>query len=175
LESTFPSAFRHVLQFEGGYGRHRLDRGGPTNFGITQATLSHYRRKTVTARDVKSLTLAEAEAIYRQFYWHELDCDALPFGVDAAVFDAAVNHGAARASKMLAGSVSFAGISRSGGSLADAVGKAKPVVILNEFMALRMRAYGSLTHLFGVFGLGWSRRLMATHSLALTLIHQRTS
>ena len=35
-----------------------------------------------------------------------------------------------------------------------------------------MVAYGALTKLFKVFGLGWSRRLVATHSAALAMMRE---
>lgn len=44
------------------------DRGGPTKYGITQATLSADRGKPVMAEDVANLTEAEARDIYRRRY-----------------------------------------------------------------------------------------------------------
>ena len=37
-----------IIRREGGYVNHPDDRGGPTNYGITQATLSEWRRQPVT-------------------------------------------------------------------------------------------------------------------------------
>ena len=42
--------------------------------------------------------------------------------------------------------------------------------LLGEFMARRMLSYGLLQKLFKTFGLGWSRRLMATHVAAYGLL-----
>jgi lysozyme family protein len=42
--------------------------------------------------------------------------------------------------------------------------------LLTEFIARRMQSYGLLRRLFRTFGLGWSRRLIATHASALALV-----
>lgn len=57
------------------YTNHPADRGGPTKYGITQATLSRWRGRPVSAQDVMELTWAEAQKIYRAEYierpgWH---------------------------------------------------------------------------------------------------------
>ncbi len=57
-----------ILVREGGFVDHPADRGGPTHYGITQATLSRWRQQPVTVQDVQALTLEEARAIYRHDY-----------------------------------------------------------------------------------------------------------
>ena len=57
-----------VLRREGGYVDHPHDRGGPTHYGITRATLAGWRKAAVTAEDVQRLTEAEARAIYQRQY-----------------------------------------------------------------------------------------------------------
>jgi lysozyme family protein len=54
-----------VIAREGGYSNHPADRGGPTNFGITQAVA----RANGYAGDMRQLPRAVAEAIYRRLYW----------------------------------------------------------------------------------------------------------
>lgn len=44
------------------------DSGGPTKFGITQRTLSAFRKWPVTAADVQALTLKEADTVYRWMF-----------------------------------------------------------------------------------------------------------
>ena len=57
-----------VIRREGGYVDHPADRGGPTKFGITQATLAKWCGRAVTADDVYRLSEAEARQIYRTRY-----------------------------------------------------------------------------------------------------------
>ena len=51
-----------VIAREGGYGHHPADRGGPTNFGITQAVA----RANGYAGDMRKLPRTLAETIYRR-------------------------------------------------------------------------------------------------------------
>jgi lysozyme family protein len=62
-----------------------------------------------------------------------------------------------------------------GGNPIAAATAAQPDALLTEYMARRMQGYGLLQKLFKVFGLGWSRRLMATHAAALALLAKRTA
>ena len=57
-----------ILSHEGGYVDHPLDKGAPTHHGITLATLAEWRGHSVTADDVRRLTVEEAKEIYRQRY-----------------------------------------------------------------------------------------------------------
>jgi lysozyme family protein len=159
---NFDAALAHVLLFEGGYTDHPLDPGGATNLGITQAVLEASRGKPVSKDDVRELTKAEATAIYRQRYWEPARCGALPSGVDLAVFDCAVNQGTRRATRFLQQAANVAADGKIGPATLAAVTQLPAEALLGEFMARRMLGYGLLQTLFKTFGLGWSRRLMAT-------------
>ena len=86
-----------VIRREGGYVDHPRDRGGPTNFGITQSTLSRHLGRPASADDVRRLSRAVAADIYRRDYYEAPQIDRLPGRIQAFVFDAAVNHGPGRA------------------------------------------------------------------------------
>jgi lysozyme family protein len=171
VQANFDKALAHVLKYEGGYSDHPEDPGGATNFGITIGVLSEYRGTPVTKQDVRSLTLAEAARIYRARYWNAASCDQLPAGIDVAVFDCAVNQGVGRAARFLQTAVRVGTDGVIGPLTLKAVNNARPDSLLCEFMALRMRSYGMLRSLFRTFGLGWSRRLMATYAEAITLMN----
>jgi lysozyme family protein len=170
LQKNFDGALAHVLQFEGGYSDHPSDPGGATNRGITKAVLETFRGRPVTKEEVRALTRDEAAEIYRRYYWMAAACDQLPEGVDLAVFDCAVNQGVGRAARYLQQAAHVAADGDIGPKTLAAVAATKRGELLTEFMALRMQGYGLLQKLFKVFGLGWSRRLMATHAAALALL-----
>jgi len=86
-----------VLRREGGFVNHPADRGGPTRFGITQATLSRHLGRPASLDDVQQLTRELAAEIYRREYHAGPRIDALPERIQAFVFDSAVNHGPGRA------------------------------------------------------------------------------
>lgn len=90
-----------VLTKEGGYVNHPADRGGPTNFGITQKTLSKYLETAVTVDMVKAMDVETARDIYELNYYRAPRIDRLPPAIQHFLFDCAVNHGPRRAIKFL--------------------------------------------------------------------------
>ena len=91
-----------VLKHEGGFVNDPDDRGGATNLGITQATLSGWRKHDVSVEDVRNLTEAEARDIYETNYLKKPKIDWLPFPYPQVfVMDMAVNHGPRRGVKIL--------------------------------------------------------------------------
>ncbi len=90
-----------IERFEGGYSNHPADRGGPTNMGITLATLSEYLGRPASVDEVRSLSRAQAVAIYRSRYWNAAKIDLLPLALQPVVFDTAVNMGPATAIRLL--------------------------------------------------------------------------
>lgn len=169
MQKNFNTALEHVLLFEGAYSDHPLDPGGATNLGITLAVLQSYRGQPVSKDDVRMLTRDEAAAIYAKNYWEPARCGSLPSGVDFAVFDCAVNQGVGRAVRFLQQAANVTADGKIGPQTLAAVKLAPAEALLAEFMARRMLSYGLLQKLFKTFGLGWSRRLMATHIAAHAL------
>lgn len=90
-----------IIRREGGYVNHPNDRGGPTNFGITQATLSNWLGRPATIDDVKRLKRIAAKKIYKERYFSGPGIDRMPVAIQDFMTDAAVNHGPGRAIRML--------------------------------------------------------------------------
>lgn len=83
-----------ILEKEGGYVNNPIDPGGPTNHGITLATLTKWRGKVVTAEDIQALTQAEAREIYKTNYINIPGFDKLPESVlKSNLIDFGVNSG----------------------------------------------------------------------------------
>ncbi len=109
--NPFDYAFECTLSLEGGYSDDPADRGGRTNWGITQETLNRaYVRGLVSTRDVADLKKEEARIIYRAEYWQALRLDAVLSPLIAAeIFDTAVNMGRTVAIKIVQEALNYFG------------------------------------------------------------------
>ena len=90
---TIDSILADVIRREGGYVDEDADRGGPTNYGITQATLGSWRGNAVTAGDVRQLAEDEAREIYERRYVVDPGFDTLPDPLRGQVVDDGVLSG----------------------------------------------------------------------------------
>lgn len=66
---TLAERLDELVRVEGDFVDHPADRGGPTRYGITLATLSAWRGSQATREDVRELSEEEARAIYTARYW----------------------------------------------------------------------------------------------------------
>ena len=83
-----------IIQREGGFVDHPADRGGPTNYGITQRTLSEHLERQATKDEVRALTKDTARRIYRKQYVMKPGFQRIPDErLRAQVIDAGVLHG----------------------------------------------------------------------------------
>lgn len=92
---NFKKAMEYLFNVEGGYSNHKNDRGGATNFGITQKTYDYYRKKNKLApRSVKQIEKTEALKIYYEDYWVASGANKIQnFSLALILFDSCVNHG----------------------------------------------------------------------------------
>lgn len=96
----FEDAIAKLSQIEGGYTNDPADSGGPTNFGITEATARAFGYEG----DMQSMPRDVATWIYRKRYWDALSLDPISLlapDVAAELFDSAVNCGPDVAGKWL--------------------------------------------------------------------------
>jgi lysozyme family protein len=142
MRENYARALDVVLKHEGGFANHPRDPGGATMKGVTQATYDAYRRsKGRGTQSVRNIAEAELQEIYRDRYWKVVEGDALPSGVDLAVFDAAVNSGPGRAKTWL----------RSG-LRQTAVDTVKAICAVRMGFLRRLGTWST-------FGRGWARRV----------------
>jgi lysozyme family protein len=158
-----------VLKSEGGYVNHPLDKGGPTNFGITLRTLSEWRKEECTIEDVVQLTEEEACDIYMSAYWQVMRGDQLPGGVDLYACDFAVNSGPARAAKILQELVDTKADTFVGPKTIEAVRKQAPLQLLLAYHGARMKFLLGRSN-WDAFGRGWTNRCSEMLTLAQTKI-----
>ena len=130
-----------VIAREGGFSHHPADRGGPTNFGITQAVA----RANGYAGDMRKLPRSLAETIYRRLYWerpgYAFVAEVAP-DIATELFDSAVNMGPGTATGFLQRALNA--LNRNQKDYPDlkvdrTIG-AKTLAALRAFMALRGKA-----------------------------------
>lgn len=98
-----------VLRNEGGYVNHPNDRGGPTNFGITQKTLREWLHRPARIEDVRKLTEAEAREIYEKRYLTDPRIHTLPNPPMTLILDMRINHGPRKAIRIMQRVINLAG------------------------------------------------------------------
>ena len=151
-----------VIAREGGYSDNPADTGGPTKYGITQATLSEWRKQPVTAQDVADLQMPEARLIYEAQY---INAPGLYRITDptlqALLFDSAVQHGPATAVRWLQAAVDVP-VDGVCGPVTAAAANANPARAYRQVLATRVRYYGSIIehdHSQAIFAAGWANRV----------------
>ena len=153
--ANFEMAVERVLEHEGGYVFNPNDPGGETNFGIS--------KKSYPNTDIKNLKRIDAIEIYRRDYWKKVCGNDILDQLSAEVlFDAAVNIGVRRASKLAQACV----LAKQDGIIGRRtlhklnLTNAFPV----HFTLARVKYYTELVshkRSLGVFLLGWIKRTVS--------------
>jgi lysozyme family protein len=89
-----------VIEREGGYVNHPADRGGPTNWGITEAVA----RRQGYVGEMRTLPRSDAAAIYKRLYWCKPRFDEVAIhapSLAAELFDTGINMGTGTATAFL--------------------------------------------------------------------------
>ena len=151
-----------ILRREAGFVDHDADRGGPTNKGITLATLEAWRGRETSIIDLQALTAGEAREIYRERYLRAPGLDRIRDpDVLALAFDCAVNHGAPRVVRWIQKIVGVIDDGVMGPRTAAAIDNCDPRTLYRRLIARRIEFYGEIinrNHAQAVFALGWLRR-----------------
>jgi lysozyme family protein len=101
MADRFDACLPVILASEGGFV---VDRGGPTNLGVTQATLTDWLGRQATIDDVRAQTPLTVAPLYRAKFWNTASCDVVgqyALGADLMMFDASVNQGPGTSIKIL--------------------------------------------------------------------------
>jgi lysozyme family protein len=156
---------RVIHRYEGGYGWNPHDAGGPTKYGITCYDLAEHRGLKMTsmakwAEPVKSMTMQEAEDIYRAKYAAGIRFNDLPTGVDCCMLDYGINSGVSRPVR-----VGRALVGLPVGGMDDnfiaALKKTSPKVFVDHMNAERLRFMHAIKDgaSWAQFGHGWQARV----------------
>jgi lysozyme family protein len=169
--ARFDACMPFIFKAEGGYSDTPGDSGGPTNFGITLATLKAYDGdQNLTADAVKALTPEMAKEIYRTAYWNRMQCGSLPPGLDLEVFDFGVNAGPSEAVKTLQKIVGVTQDGSIGPITLAALGQLKPKDVIGRYSDARLAFYKALNN--PEFEQGWANRVSQIQTAALTMLDQ---
>ena len=168
MRHNFDECLAFTLRAEGGFSDHAAYPGGATHMGITRATLAAVRGHAVSKADVRALTRDEAADIYRSLYWKAVRGDELPGGVDAVVFDHAVNSGPRAAIHTLQGALGFKQTGVLSRRCVIAAQGADYGALVRKLCAARMDFLRRLSTWL-VFRRGWTARLTALEKMALAL------
>ena len=102
MNDLFKTALQFVLKWEGGYVNNNNDKGGATNYGITQNTYNNWlSAQGLPYKDVQYITKEEVEKIYYKNYWLKADCDKMSAKFALLAFDTAVNMGVSRVKQFM--------------------------------------------------------------------------
>lgn len=151
-----------VISREGGFVNHPDDKGGPTNFGITQNTLKLWRDKAVSVDDVMNLTTDEARKIYYHNYFITPGFDKFPSSIQELLFDAAVNHGVYGATIQLQKAVGVTADGVIGLKTRTAVAEMDVAKLWRGLLAARLTYYGKIitnNPSQAAFAHGWMNRI----------------
>ena len=139
--ASFAVALPFILGNEGGFSDDPDDRGGRTNFGITQQALKDFwlaHQDLSLPDDVAELTEDEAGVIYHTDYWcfDGMNSQA----VATKVFDMAVNMGLRRAIRLLQAALNTNGAALLpdgiyGGKTEVAVNAADPGLLVTQLIS----------------------------------------
>jgi lysozyme family protein len=166
MKHNWQQAFEQMLASEGGFSDDERDNGnklpdgrkGSTMLGVTQYNWEAHVGHQVTHDQMRKLTPADVEPLYKKKYWDVVRADELPSGIDYLVFDLGVNAGPGRSIKLLQTAV---GVPADGGlgpiSMA-AVLAADPIKLIQDFSDAKEDFYRSLDD-FKTYGTGWLNRV----------------
>lgn len=145
MNETISKLIHGIVNREGGFCNLPADAGGPTKYGITQRTLSAWRRKPVSIQDVKDLSIQEASEIYYDRYvvmpqFHKINDPKLV----EQVVDAGVNHGVGAATKMLQRALNVEADGTIGLLTLTAVEKQEKPALLIRFLVERIRYFARI-------------------------------
>lgn len=152
-----------IIETEGGYNDVEGDSGGPTNFGITLATLSAWRKTECTASDVRSMTPAEAREIYESQYIKEPGFDRIASeALRYVVVDFGVNSGPETATMALQKAIGVTVDGKFGPKTEAAANLTDGRRLALKVLAGRMRHNGRLITskpIKAKFAAGWADRV----------------
>jgi len=101
VKTQFDEIIKEVLQAEGGYVHDPDDKGGATNYGVTQKSFSEFLGRDATIDEIKNMSEDDAKECYKKDFWIPAKIDRLPDNLKHIYFDMVVNMGRKNAGKII--------------------------------------------------------------------------
>ncbi len=159
----FYTALKFVLDHEAGYSNNPNDRGGETNFGISDRRDGLMDGKADIDGDrvpdarIKDLTIEQAGQIYLREYWQPLRCDDLHPSIAYVLFDTAVNTGTRQAVKLLQRALHLTEDGLVGPKTIAAANRNPKHTVLT--LAVQRVMHNASLSTWSHFGKGWTKRI----------------
>ena len=163
----FGRLFDQLIILEGGEVDHPDDPGGFTRWGVSERFVQSVGEKMPTTKE-------EAAAIYRKYFYEGPGVDRLPEPARTLVFLTGVLIGTERAIRTLQQILNLKPDGVIGPVTIAAAAKAKPHVLVGEFVLAVHRMLKRLPH-YKTFGDGWTKRLALTAYFAAQNERTRSS
>jgi lysozyme family protein len=167
-QDNFINCLQLTLHFEGGYVKNPFDPGGATNKGITLRTFSAYKGRTAARAELLSLSDQDVQNIYKQMFWAPLRGDDLPSGLDAALFDYAVNSGPRRALISLQNILNLRPTGMADDHVLAMINELPPAALISALSQHRTAFMQRLRN-FATFKKGWLTRVKQVETAALAM------
>ena len=169
MKDNFEQCLALVLKHEGGFVNNPKDPGGMTNLGVTKKVWEAYVGHPVDESAMRALGPQDVAPLYKKQYWDKISGDSLPFGVDYATFDMAVNSGVSRAAKTLQQVLGVGADGQVGQATISACEAANAREVATGVCEARLAFLQSLST-YDTFGKGWSRRVSDVERLAFNMV-----
>ncbi len=171
-QGNFEACATVTLGYEGGFTNDRRDpgnwTGGKVGVGVLKGTNMGIAANTYPNLDIKSLTKADVLPLYRARYWNGINGDALPFGVDLAVYDFGVNSGPSRGVKALQSAVGAKADGVAGAETITKAAAADGKKVIQTICASRLSFMRGLST-WNAFKRGWSSRVANVEAKAVVM------
>jgi lysozyme family protein len=170
MKENYSKALEFVLKSEGLWSDNIKDPGGATMKGITLQVYRDWKKNPdITKEQLKNISDQEVHDLYQQLYWNKIYADSLPTGIDYALFDASVNMGVLRSTKLIQEAIGVNADGVMGPKSLSAIQACNPKDLLEKFSAVKEDFYKALK-LFPVFGKGWLNRVAEVKKNAISMV-----
>lgn len=176
MRANLTRSLKQIFGHEGGFTKDRRDpgnwTGGRVGRGRLVGTKFGIAANSYPNLDIRNLTLADAEAIYRQDYAARIRYDELPAGVDHVTLDLAINSGVKRAALMLQETL---GVEADGwiGPKTIAIALSRDWFLTIDALCDRRLGWLRSLKTWKTYGRGWTRRIKDVRAFGLALAKEQ--